>query len=468
MPLLGAWLADEYWGRYNTIMIAIGVAIFGHIVLIISAIPSVIVHPNGSIACFSVGLVIMGMGVGGFKSNVSPLIAEQYKQTSFQVKTLKSGERVVLDPTLTVSRIYMYFYLMINIGSLVGSVAMVYAEKYVGFWLSYTLPTIMFLFCPMIMYACRNRYNRSPPTGSVTSKAFKLWSLAMKGQWSANPVILHRNINSPYFWERVKPSNVPANERPSWMTFDDAWVDQVRRGLKACTVFLWYPIYWLAYNQILNNLTSQAATMDLKGIPNDILNNLNPLTLVIFIPIFDLWLYPALRRWKINFSPLKRIAGGFFMGAVAMIWSTVTQYYIYKMSPCGSQANDCIDTNQPAPINVWVQTGAYCFIAFSEIFASITGLEYAFTKAPKNMRSLVMAIFLFMSAVSSALGQALVTLAEDPLLIWNYGIVAVLATLGGLGFWFTHRKLDAQEDELNMLEDSRFEGKGVFKDVNEA
>lgn len=51
----------------------------------------------------------------------------------------------------------------------------------------------------------------------------------------------------------------------------------------------------------------------------------------------------------------------------------------------------------------------YVLIAFSEIFASITGLEYAFTKAPKNMRSLVMSVFLFTSALSSALGEAFVS-----------------------------------------------------------
>jgi POT family proton-dependent oligopeptide transporter len=116
MPLLGAYMADEFWGRYKTIQIAIVITVIGHIILIVSAIPEVIVHPNGAIACFSVGLVIMGIGVGGFKSNISPLIAEQYKQVTLEVKTLPSGERVIVDPTFTVSRIYMYFYMMINVG----------------------------------------------------------------------------------------------------------------------------------------------------------------------------------------------------------------------------------------------------------------------------------------------------------------------------------------------------------------
>lgn len=77
MPLLGAYMADQYWGRFKTIQIACGIALVGHVILIISAIPQVITNPNGAIACFAIGIVIMGVGVGGFKSNISPLIAEQ-------------------------------------------------------------------------------------------------------------------------------------------------------------------------------------------------------------------------------------------------------------------------------------------------------------------------------------------------------------------------------------------------------
>lgn len=66
----------------------------------------------------------------------------------------------------------------------------------------------------------------------------------------------------------------------------------------------------------------------------------------------------------------------------------------------------------------------YILIAFSEIFASITGLEYAFTKAPKNMRSLVMSLFLFTTAFSAALGEAFV--CQYPLLVVCVGGPRVL------------------------------------------
>ncbi|KAL8639235.1 MAG: hypothetical protein Q9228_003714, partial [Teloschistes exilis] len=189
MPLVGAYMADQYWGRYKTIQISIFIAIFGHILLIISTIPPVLKHPNGAIACFSVGLIIFGIGTGGFKPNISPLIAEQYetKHPRQYIKVQKSGERTIVDPTMTISRIYMYFYMMINIGALIGQIGMVYAEKYVGFWLSFVLPTILFSFCPFIMFFMKKNYAMRPPTGSVLAKALKLWGFAMRGRWSINP-----------------------------------------------------------------------------------------------------------------------------------------------------------------------------------------------------------------------------------------------------------------------------------------
>lgn len=456
-PLLGAYIADTYLGRFNTICIAVAIALVGHIILIVSAVPGVIEH-SSAIGAFVVGLIVTGFGTGLFKANISPLVAEQYKRTRLFVITTKSGERVVVDPSLTVSRVYMYFYLFINIGALVGQIGMTYSEKYVGFWLAYTLPTIVFLICPFVLWFGRNRYVRSPPTGSVLASALRLWRFAAKGRWSINPVRTYRQLTADDFWENAKPSKQGA-DKPAWMKFDDQWVDEVRRGLKACGVFCWYPIYWLTYSQLNSNLTSQAATMSTHGLPNDVLSNLDPFALIIFIPICDLLIYPAMRRAGWNFSALRKVTAGFFTGAAAMVWAAVVQHYVYKTNPCHYSASTCEDAEGNAvvsPLNVWIQTGSYVLIAFSEIFASITGLEYAFTKAPVNMRSLVMSVFLFMSAISSAIGEAFVALSADPLLVWNYGVMGVLAGITGVVFWFTIRRLDSEEDKLNNLVAGRF------------
>jgi POT family proton-dependent oligopeptide transporter len=81
----------------------------------------------------------------------------------------------------------------------------------------------------------KKHYKLTPPTGSVMGKAFKLIRFATKKSPKGN------KFKDEGFWERVKPSALRASGEtvPSWMTFDDAWVDEVRRGLLACKVFLW-------------------------------------------------------------------------------------------------------------------------------------------------------------------------------------------------------------------------------------
>ncbi|KAH9072987.1 putative MFS peptide transporter [Lactarius deliciosus] len=417
-PLLGAYIADEKWGRYNTIAVSVAIALVGHIVLIISAIPPVIVHPNGALAALCVAIVIMGLGTGGFKANISPLVAEQQRFVRPFVSQTKSGERVIVDPSLTTSRIYMYFYFFINVGAMVGQISMTFAEKYHGFYLAFTLPTAVFL----LLSHC-----------SVLIKSIKLWKYAARGRWSPNPVTLYKNLKADDFWESAKPSNIPDGQRPSWMTFDDKWVEEVRRGFKACSVFTWFPLYWLTYNQMVNNLTSQAATMVTNGIPNDVINNLDPLALIIFIPIFDLFFYPGLRKIGINFSPIKRITAGFILGSLSMVWAAVVQHYVYQTNPCGNQVSTCVDADGnpvTSSLNVWIQSGSYLLIAFSEILASITGLEYAFTKAAQKH--------------------------ETHCWYGTTGTMSVLSGIGGVLFWFSFRRLDAEDTALDNIGESHF------------
>jgi POT family proton-dependent oligopeptide transporter len=88
-------------------------------------------------------------------------------------------------------------------------------------------------------------------------------------------------------------------------------------------------LYWVTYNQINGNLNSQAKTMMLHGVPNDILQNLDPFAIMILIPLMDFVMYPMLRKRGINFTPIKRITAGFMLGTAAMVWTAVVQYYMY-------------------------------------------------------------------------------------------------------------------------------------------
>lgn len=216
-PILGAVIADQYLGRYRTICYAVAITIVGHVLLTISAIPSVLANVNGALGCFIIAILVNALGTGVIKSNIAPLIAEQARGSGRMIiRVLPNGQRVIEDPALTVTRIFSFFYLLINIGALVGQIGMTYAEKFVGFYLAFLLPTLMMCLCPFVLWYGNSRYVKTPPSGSTISKAFMLFRLAARGRWTSLSA-----MRSSDFWDSVKPSTIPASERPKWMTFDD-------------------------------------------------------------------------------------------------------------------------------------------------------------------------------------------------------------------------------------------------------
>ena len=195
-----------------------------------------------------------------------------------------------------------------------------------------------------------------------------------------------------------------------------------------------------------------AGTMQLHGIPNDIMQNIDPIALVFLIPIFDRLLYPGLRKMGIPFRPIARITWGFVFGALAMAYAAIVQHLIYSSPPCYSAPLACDTSHLPNQVHVAMQTPAYLFIAVSEVFASITGLEYAFTKAPASLKSFVMSIFLLQSAFGSALGVLLAPFAKDPRLVWMYSGLCIATMIAAGLFWTCFKHLNVTDETMNVIE----------------
>ncbi|KAG8733159.1 hypothetical protein FRC10_000378 [Ceratobasidium sp. 414] len=470
-PILGAIIADAYWGKFKTINVFVILGGIGHIILVATSVPSVLQNsPSGAFAGFIVSITIIAFATGAIKSNVSPLVAEQIPDTRETVKTLPSGEKVIVDPNLTIQRVFMYFYLMINIGSL-SSIATTEVELHIGFWLSYLIPTIMYLIVPVVLFLGRDLYIKYPPRGSVHLEAYRVLRHVYKGVWSWNPLETARRLRDPNLWDKARPSalgggDIEREQDPALSkagkkklglpTWDDTFVDEMKRTMNAVKVFVFYPLWildtmyaWFCrYNQMTNNIVSQAGTMSTHGVPNDILQNIDPIAIIIIIPLMDRIVYPGLRRLGWVVRPIQRITFGFMLAALAMVYTAVLQNAIYRTNPCGKSVTTC-DT--PSHLNVWLQTPAYVLIAASEIFASITGLEYAFTKAPLRMKSLVMAAFLFTTAIANAISEALVPVSTDPYLVWNYGGCGIVAFVAGIAFWLCFHHLDHEEEAQNEI-----------------
>ncbi len=105
-PILGAVVSDQYLGKYNTIFYFALVYLVGVLILFLTSLPTAIEH-GAALGGIIVAMIVIGLGTGGIKSNVSPLIAEQYRNTKQRVRVEKNGERVIVDPGATIQRIYM-------------------------------------------------------------------------------------------------------------------------------------------------------------------------------------------------------------------------------------------------------------------------------------------------------------------------------------------------------------------------
>jgi dipeptide/tripeptide permease len=77
--------------------------------------------------------------------------------------------------------------------------------------------------------------------------------------------------------------------------------------------------------------------------------------------------------------------------------------------------------------------------ALSECFCNMTAYELAYSRAPPSMRGLVMAVFLFTNALSSALGEILIPATSDPWLIWIWAAPGIPLAVQTVVFWrFRH------------------------------
>ncbi|KZO90250.1 hypothetical protein CALVIDRAFT_410879 [Calocera viscosa TUFC12733] len=163
-----------------------------------------------------------------------------------------------------------------------------------------------------------------------------------------------------------------AGHKPRWMVFDDDFVEEGPRRVLACAVVVLYPLYWISFSQMNDNMTSQAATKTTNGVPNDVINNTNPIALMVLIPVFDALSTPSsagagttLRRSSASSQASSMVVSS------AMVWVRILQWYVYTTYPsCGYGVNDL--ACGPSPISVWWQTGSYVLMYTSSHIFPLT------------------------------------------------------------------------------------------------
>lgn len=443
-PLWGGYISDKRWGRMRTIWYGVWVGAFSHIILIIAAIPSVI-RGGHALAPTIIAILSLALGTGLIKPNLLPLLYDQYAHKRDVVETREDGSRVIIVKEASLERMTLVFYWAINVGAFL-SLATSYCAKRVGFWLAFLIPGIVyFIMVPVLLFLAPHLKKETPNGISIIEEACKVLKVAFSGNFI-------KRFRANQFWEYPKPQNMVERGAVSSIeetnkkgkkkiTWTDQFVEDVRATMDACKIFLFFVIYNINDGGIGGIQNSQAASMTTNGVPNDLIDNFNPLTIIVLIPILNNVVYPLLRRWGIDFKPVYRIFLGFMLAALSAGIGAIIQWRVYETSPCGYHATDCTIGTGVSPISVWVETVLYVLQASSECFANTAAYEIAYTRAPDHMKGLVMALFLFMQSISAAISQACVSALIDPYLIWPFVATCIAGVISAVVFLWAYKDL---------------------------
>ncbi|XP_063285258.1 solute carrier family 15 member 2 [Pelobates fuscus] len=318
-PIIGALIADVWLGKFNTIFWLSILYVIGHVVKSVGAIPT-IGSTELHVALSMVGLIAIAFGTGGIKPCVSAFGGDQFEEHHVKER----------------AKFFSIFYLSINAGSLISTLVTPVLRGGVQcfgtdcYALAFGVPAALMFFALIVFVSGSGMYKKLPPEGNVLSQVFKCIGFALSNRWS------HRGKQHP--------------KREHWLDwatekYPNKIITEVKMVTRVLFLYIPLPMFWALFDQQGSRWTLQATRMDTKlggfVAQPDQIQVMNPLMILILIPVFDLGIYPLLKCCKINFKPIPKMAVGMIVAALAFVVATIVEIQINKTIPPVAKDKEC-------------------------------------------------------------------------------------------------------------------------------
>ena len=403
-PVIGAIIADAFLGKYLTILSLSVVYVIGHLFLACIDLPSAALNatfdPRGWMIA---GLLLIAIGSGGIKPCVSAHVGDQFGHANRHL----------------ISKVFGWFYFAINFGSFFSTLLTPWLLKNYGPGWAFGVPGILMTIATFIFWMGRNRFTHIQPRGMQ------------------------------YFAETFGPSGLMSI-------------------LKLVPLYLFVAVFWSLYDQGGGAWVQQAQQMNLNFMGLTWLESqiqaVNPLLILIYIPLFAYVIYPLMSK-LFKLTPLRKILMGFALTVLSFMIAAHAQGLIDKeverfrevLTPmCAAGTLDTAatcalmraDEMNSSAIDLeaangdqakmlasltdagvavfkdgttlqaqWPTVGwqllAYLVITAAEVLVSITCLEFSYTQAPKQMKSLIMSFYLLSVALGNLFTVAVNHFTQD-------------------------------------------------------
>ncbi len=360
LPIFGAVLADAVFGKFWVVFWISIVYCVGHAVLALMG--SSVAHMIEPRYLLAIGLSLIAIGAGGIKPCVSTNVGDQFGESNQHL----------------LSRVFNWFYFSINAGSFISTLLIPWLlEPYIadpaGMIAKLPPGVVSFLESPGL---------HSPEV------AFGLPGVFMA-------------IATFVFWlGRKKFVHIP----PVGLRNYAREIFNRKTGKIILNVLMPVPfvmIFWALWQQNFSSWIIQAESMDrhLFGIEwlSSQIQTVNPIFILILLPVFSYWLYPFLEKF-VRLTPLRKIGAGLFV--------TAGSFFIVAMIQTRIDAG-------ARPSIIW-QVWAFVVLTAGETLVSPTHLEFSYTQGPVKLKSLIMCTYLLAVSLGNQFTAAVNFFIQNP------------------------------------------------------
>ncbi|KAH7569842.1 hypothetical protein JRO89_XS05G0007200 [Xanthoceras sorbifolium] len=405
-PLIGAFLADAYAGRFWTILLASIIYQIGMISLTISAtVPQLRPPPcggdrvckeadTGQVAILYASLLLGAIGSGGIRPCVVTFGADQFDET---------------DPKQATKtwKYFNWYYFVMGASILVAVTVLVYIQDNIGWGWGLGIPTVAMFLSIIAFILGYPLYRNLDPAGSpftrllqVSVAAFKKRKLAMV----SDPKLLFLDkaaivtdedkLKSPNLWRLNTVHRV--EELKSVIRMGPIWAS----GILLITAYAQQNTFSLQQAKIMDRHLTKSFQ-----IPAGSMSVFTIVSMLSTIALYDRFFIPLARKFTgldrgITF--LHRMGIGF----VISVFATLVAGFVEM------KRKQAALTHATIPISVFWLVPQYSLHGIAEAFMSIGHLEFFYDQAPESMRSTATALFWTAISAGNYVSTLLVTLVH--------------------------------------------------------
>ncbi|KAL3334408.1 hypothetical protein AABB24_030913 [Solanum stoloniferum] len=496
-PLLGAYVADTYLGRFWTFTFSSLIYVMG-MVLLTMAVSIKFLKPsceNGvcnkastsQIAFFYASLYIIAIGAGGTKPNISTFGADQFDDFNPHEKKLK------------VSFFNWWMFSTFG-GALLATIGLVYIQENMSWGLGYGIPTVGLIFSLIIFYIGTPTYRhkvrksqhpakdllRVPIVAFANRKielpndSSQLHELDMQYYFTTGKRQVH---HTPVFRFLDKAAMKQDNDTGSRLPCTVTQVEGAKLITGMTMIWLVTLIPSTIWAQINTLFVKQGTTLDRHlgstfQIPAASLGSFVTLTMLLSVPMYDRYFVPFMRKKTGNprgITLLQRLGTGFFIQILAITFAyavEVRRMHVITMHHINGP-------KEIVPMTIFCLLPQYVLLGVADVFNAIGLLEFFYDQSPEDMQSLGTTFFTSGIGLGNFLNSFLVTMVDkitgsnggkswigdnmnDSHLDYYYAFLLVMSALNlGVFLWASNRYIYKRESREMKDEFPELEGKAI-------